>query len=163
MSVSMAMSIDTHPYTPQRPSRGLKRKGDESSVHLAALVRDDSPTHTTTAAFTNITTNTATQTLTEDIQSILKHQKLIHSTVDDSKCTRVKFAPGIILNTKKLYQEPWGVMVSSLEDYPPLQIQIGNRYWAKWDGMSCPYSCRPILQAIHSVADASQVFDSAKR
>lgn len=68
-----------------------------------------------------------------------KQQKVAHCPLqaDDSKCTRVKFAPGIILRTKKLYQEPWGVLVSAMEDYPPLQIKIGQRYWYVGVGVGC--------------------------
>lgn len=165
-------------------TRGLKRKG-EDTMHLELWRGDMTPAFPSFPTFPSTTFSTthmfdsasssfaqATNTHTDNTASTsisqhntfppnLKQQKLSHCVLqaDDTKCTRVKFAPGIVLRTKKLYQEPWGVMVSSLEDYPPLQIKIGQRYWAKWDGMSCPFSCRPILQAIHSVGDASQVFE----
>jgi len=176
------MSIDT-PFitasalTPTR-SRGLKRKSEEGSIHFNMMREDftspsmpQAPQYEPMTLSHSISLSTPSHTLPSPMcdnnapssPHSSKHQKVGHCTlqVEDAKCTRVKFAPGIILSTKKLYQEPWGVLVSSMEDYPPLQIKIGQRYWAKWDGMSCPFSCRPILQAIHSVADSSQVFESS--
>jgi len=145
-------------------SRGLKRKGGDLSKEgmdyqrTVAYNIGNVNMSMETIQTTNPTTIIQQQEEVSSSHSTLKQQKVTHFPLDDAKCTRVKFAPGIILRTKKLYQEPWGIMVSSLEDYPPLQIKVGQRFWAKWDGMSCPYSCRPILQAIHSVADATIVY-----
>jgi len=170
------MSIDTPFITASAltpPRRGLKRKNEDASGHCS-VVREDfasmpqapycepmTPSHSTFPLPASCPSPMSDDITAPSSPHATKHHKVGHCAlqVDDSKCTRVKFAPGIILRTKKLYQEPWGVLVSSMEDYPPLQIKVGQRYWAKWDGMSCPYSCRPILQAIHSVADSSQVFE----
>lgn len=83
---------------------------------------------------------------------VVKLQKLSHDVhkVDGVRIIHVKFAPGVILKAKKLYQgtislciinkciisqcpniitEPWGTMVSALEDYQAMDIKVGQKFW----------------------------------
>jgi len=89
---------------------------------------------------------------------VCKLQKLTHDApqVDFARCVNVKFGTGIVLKAKKLYQEPWGIMVCALEPYEPLEIAIGSKFWAKSDGTVCPYTNLPLLHAMHSVDNSKQ-------
>eukprot|EP00026_Physarum_polycephalum_P017562 Phypoly_transcript_18823.p1 GENE.Phypoly_transcript_18823~~Phypoly_transcript_18823.p1 ORF type:complete len:208 (-),score=42.98 Phypoly_transcript_18823:45-668(-) len=91
---------------------------------------------------------------------VVKLQKLTHDIhkVDGVRIIHVKFAPGVILKAKKLFQEPWGTMVSALEDYQSLDIKVGQKFWTRWDGETTPYTSLPIYHAVHSVADRKQFF-----
>eukprot|EP01111_Echinosteliopsis_oligospora_P010192 TRINITY_DN3120_c0_g1_i3.p1 TRINITY_DN3120_c0_g1~~TRINITY_DN3120_c0_g1_i3.p1 ORF type:complete len:128 (+),score=33.70 TRINITY_DN3120_c0_g1_i3:35-385(+) len=59
-----------------------------------------------------------------------KLQKLSHDIhkIDSARCVHVKFAPNVILKAKKHLQEPWGIMISSMEDYEDLDIKIGQKF-----------------------------------